>query len=289
MTKYIKNAIPSAISVTSVNTVHHTVLTGRHELGEKHDFPELLFVEKGFYSVYVDAKQFDLSENQLIIFAPNSFHESAQPSSATVGIISFEANSTVLDSIYNRIITLSGKQKSLLTDLIAHGINCFSLANNVAHGMVPNANVSDLELQLIKTELELLLINLLIPEKSSVDATPTTNHRNYSYEQLDIITQYMLNHINENLTLEDISRGCAISPSKLNRICNELVGESPVSYFTYLKISEAQRLIKETSLNFTQISEQLGFNSVQYFSRLFKQRVRITPSEYAKLALKENN
>jgi AraC-like DNA-binding protein len=155
--------------------------------------------------------------------------------------------------------------------------------------MVPNANVSDLELQLIKTELELLLINLLIPDKSSVDATSTTNHRNYSYEQLDIITQYMLNHINENLTLEDISRGCAISPSKLNRICNELVGESPVSYFTYLKISEAQRLIKETSLNFTQISEQLGFNSVQYFSRLFKQRVRITPSEYAKLALKENN
>ena len=38
----------------------------------------------------------------------------------------------------------------------------------------------------------------------------------------------------EVLTLEDISRGSALSPSKLNRICNELVGESPVSYFTYL-------------------------------------------------------
>lgn len=289
MTKYIKNNIPSAISVTSVFSVHHSVLTGRHLLGEKHDFPELFFVEKGVHSVYVDGTQYDLSENQLMIFAPNSFHEDIQPSSATVCIVGFEAKSNILSSIYNRIITLNSNQKALLTELISHGRSCFTLANNVARGMVPKADVSVLELQLIKNRLELLLISLLLPDEASNTTAFTTNHKNYSYEQLDIITEYMLAHINEVLTLEDISRGCAISPSKLNRICNELVGESPVSYFTYLKISEAQRLIKKTSLNFTQISERLGFNSVQYFSRLFKQRVRITPSEYAKLASKENN
>ena len=289
MTKYIKNNIPSAISVTSVFSVHHSVLTGRHLLGEKHDFPELFFVEKGVHSVYVDGTQYDLSENQLMIFAPNSFHEDIQPSSATVCIVGFEAKSHILSSIYNRIITLNSKQKTLLTELITHGRSCFTLASNVARGMVPKADISDLELQLIKNRLELLLISLLLPDEASDNTAFTTNHKNYSYEQLDIITEYMLAHINEVLTLEDISRGCAISPSKLNRICNELVGESPVSYFTYLKISEAQRLIKKTSLNFTQISEQLGFNSVQYFSRLFKQRVRITPSEYAKVASKENN
>ena len=289
MTKYIKNNIPYAITVTSVISVHHSILTGRHILGEKHDFPELFFVEKGTHSVYIDAIQYDLSENQLIIFAPNSFHEATKPSSATVGIVGFEANSSILEPIYNRIITLSSKQKAHLTELITHGNNCFTLANNVARGMVPKANVSELDLQLFKNRLELLLITLLLPDKTSDSSAVTRNHTNYSYEQLDIITEYMLAHITEVLTLKDISRGCALSPSKLNRICNELVGESPVSYFTYLKISEAQRLIKETSLNFTQISERLGFNSVQYFSRLFKQRVRITPSEYAKLASRENS
>lgn len=289
MTKYIRNNMPSVISVTSVFSAHHFILTGRHSLGEKHDFPELFFVEKGVHSICVDAKQYDLSENQLIIFAPKSFHEDARPSSATVGIIGFEAESDLLESIYNRIITLNSNQKALLTELIVHSSNCFALANNVARGMVPKSDVSDLELQLIKNRLEQLLITLLLPDKVSEYTSPTTNHTNYSYEQFDIITQYMLTHINEVLTLEDISHGCALSPSKLNRICNELAGESPVSYFTYLKISEAQRLIKHTSLNFTQIAERLGFNSVQYFSRLFKQRVRITPSEYAKLALKEGN
>jgi len=289
MTKYIKNNIPSALSVSSVISVHHSVLTGRHLLGEKHDFPELFFVEKGVHSTYIDETQYNLSENQLVIFAPNCFHEEIPPSSATVCIVGFEVKTHILDSIYNRIITLDNKQKTLLTELINHGRNCFTLANNVARGMVPKAGVSDLELQLFKNKLELLLISLLLPDKTLDNTAFTTNHTNYSYTQLDIITEYMLAHINEVLTLEDISRGCAISPSKLNRICNELVNESPVSYFTYLKISEAQRLIKETSLNFTQISERLGFNSVQYFSRLFKQRVRITPSEYAKFASRENS
>ncbi len=289
MAEYIKNNMPSAISVASVISVHHSILTGRHLLGEKHDFPELFFVEKGVHSVYVDADRYDLSENQLIIFAPNAFHEDVPPSSATVCIVGFEVKPNIIDSICNRIITLNSKQKSLLLELITHGRNCFDLANGVARGMVPKADVSPLELQLIKNRLEVFLISLLLPEEASDNASFTTNHTNYSYEQLNIITEYMLAHINETLTLEDISRDCAVSPSKLNRICNELVGESPVSYFTYLKISEAQRLIRKTSLNFTQISERLGFSSVHYFSRLFKQRVRITPSEYAKFSSKENS
>ena len=63
MTKYIKNSIPSVVSVTSVISAHHTILTGRCPLGEKHDFPELFFVERGEYSVYVDSTQIKEAEN----------------------------------------------------------------------------------------------------------------------------------------------------------------------------------------------------------------------------------
>ena len=52
--------------------------------------------------------------------------------------------------------------------------------------------------------------------------------------------------------------------------------------FLDLKLKEAKRLIRESSLNFTEISELLGFNSLHYFSRLFKERVGMTPSEYAR-------
>ena len=55
------------------------------------------------------------------------------------------------------------------------------------------------------------------------------------------------------------------------------------NYFLALKITEAKRLIRESSLNFTQISESLGFSTIHYFSRLFKEKTGMTPTDYAEM------
>jgi YesN/AraC family two-component response regulator len=56
---------------------------------------------------------------------------------------------------------------------------------------------------------------------------------------------------------------------------------SVMEYFTMLKIEEAKLLIREGDYNFTQISRILGYQSVHYFSRLFKKKTDMTLSEYA--------
>ena len=58
--------------------------------------------------------------------------------------------------------------------------------------------------------------------------------------------------------------------------------KSPIAYFNGLKILEAQRLIAQTPLNNTEIAERLGFSSVHHFSKAFKQKTGIAPTEYAK-------
>ena len=40
-------------------------------------------------------------------------------------------------------------------------------------------------------------------------------------------------------------------------------------------------MIRDNQLNFTQIADRLGYNSIHYFSRQFKQITTMTPSEYA--------
>ena len=55
-----------------------------------------------------------------------------------------------------------------------------------------------------------------------------------------------------------------------------------IDYFSKLKIDAARRMIREGQLNITQISSQLGFSSVHYFSRRFKALTGMTPSEYAR-------
>ena len=62
---------------------------------------------------------------------------------------------------------------------------------------------------------------------------------------------------------------------------------SPNSYFISLKIDAAKDMICNTDLNFTQIAENLGFTTIHYFSKLFKDKVGISPSEYAKAIYKK--
>ena len=54
-----------------------------------------------------------------------------------------------------------------------------------------------------------------------------------------------------------------------------------MEYFSALKIKAARRMIREGRLNMTQIALHLGFQSVHYFSRRFKQFTGMSPSEYA--------
>jgi len=54
-----------------------------------------------------------------------------------------------------------------------------------------------------------------------------------------------------------------------------------IDFFSHMKINFARRLIRENDMNFTQISEFLGYSSIHYFSRQFKKLCGMTPTEYA--------
>ena len=73
-----------------------------------------------------------------------------------------------------------------------------------------------------------------------------------------------------------------MSTSKLKLIFRTIAGTGPLNYFNILKIEESKKLIKETEYNITQVSNKLGFNSVHYFSRLFKKITGVSPTEYEK-------
>ena len=64
------------------------------------------------------------------------------------------------------------------------------------------------------------------------------------------------------------------------------MGCGVMDYFTRLKVDKAKELIREENYTFTEISEKLGFNTSQYFTTVFKRVSGMTPSEYAKVAIR---
>ena len=75
-------------------------------------------------------------------------------------------------------------------------------------------------------------------------------------------------------------------------ICTRFVqvtGKSVNRYFTELKIRWAKERIRTTTRSFTEISEELGFSSVGYFSKVFKRRMNMSPREYMASVRAESN
>lgn len=143
--------------------------------------------------------------------------------------------------------------------------------------------------QMMKTLLEQLLIGLVRQSR----AVPEQSYRELARENLiltnlgknpyfDSLIQYLEQNIGRRLTIEEICRDNLTNRSKVQKVFKECTTEGVISFFQILKIEYAKIMIRESDMNFTQISEVLGFSSVHHFSKKFKQLVKMSPSEYAR-------
>ena len=55
-----------------------------------------------------------------------------------------------------------------------------------------------------------------------------------------------------------------------------------MEYYSKLKIKEAKKLIRESTYSVSEISEMLGYSSIHIFSRAFKKKTGMSPTDYSK-------
>ena len=96
------------------------------------------------------------------------------------------------------------------------------------------------------------------------------------------IKEFLAEHITEQLMVSDVCARFWIGQTALMRKFRHETGHSLMEYFMGLKIAEAQRRIGTGTATFTELSEELGFSSVNYFSKVFKQKTGMTPTEYSR-------
>ena len=108
--------------------------------------------------------------------------------------------------------------------------------------------------------------------------------KKYQRQVRDAIT-YIKENLAEKMRLKEIAKYAALSQFHFNRIFKRFMNKTPFEYVTERRIRRAKSLLQETSLNVTEISLQVGFESVQSFSNLFKKKVGLSPSKYRKKVL----
>ena len=279
-----KNPIEDAVSVSSIVSVWRFEISGvGAPIGDLHDFYELLFVEEGSYRVIVDGELFEMGEGECFLYPPLAFHIGTEERERSViRIISFESDSEDLKKIVRMPIKASRCAREMLIEANEIGLRSFFFpgTEDGMRGMKLLSGVSLYSLQKMKKSLELSLIELI--SQTEGREGEASNIKNFKKERGAELSEFLRMNISRSLTLSEIAEAMSVSVSTLKNISLDSFGLSPISYFISLKLDAAKRMIRESSMNFTEISERLGFSGVHYFSRLFTKHVGMTPTEYAK-------
>src|SRR5678816_2100604 len=88
----------------------------------------------------------------------------------------------------------------------------------------------------------------------------------------------------EPISLHDMSRVAYLSTFHFNRVFHQITGLPPAKFIAAMRLDEAKRLLLNTNRSITDISFEVGYNSLSTFTRRFTQRVGLGPREFRYLA-----
>lgn len=91
---------------------------------------------------------------------------------------------------------------------------------------------------------------------------------------------YILAHIAEDIALAELATAANFSPWYAHRLFRELTGVSPAEYVRKLRLTEAAKRLKIEKSRITELAMELGFESVDGFTRAFTREFGMTPREY---------
>lgn len=112
----------------------------------------------------------------------------------------------------------------------------------------------------------------------------------YQDEQIEYrICRHALERVDSSLTIEDISKILFMNRSYVSEVFRQKTGELLIEYITRIKMRRAARLLEQNALKAYEIALLIGFKDTEYFSRIFKKYMGMSPSAYRNtVAIKTN-
>ncbi|WP_169305290.1 helix-turn-helix transcriptional regulator [Coraliomargarita akajimensis] len=250
-------------------------------------FTRLYYVLKG-KDTWVEhhEKRFDMTEGELLIIPPftladyvcnahcelYSIHFTAE---CYQGVELFLLNEMrwrhkelgILPELFERINQLNPKRSMEIVDPDNEAYNqsirsLFGIETELNKEMESNAIMH-------------LLLSRFVPD--SIRAVPNTTAREQKIMQT---LSYINNHLNEPLTLDVLARQANLNPTYLSNTFEEVLSIRPTKYIQGKRIEKAQLLLLSTNQSLKEIAYQIGIPNTDYFLRMFKIKVGMTPSEY---------
>jgi len=235
--------------------------------GEAHPMMELTYVDQGTMHSVADGQDLLLEQGDMVLYGPGQWHMQY----SDMGIapryvtISFDVSGMDVSGLTNRKFRSPQKAIVLLQQMLHEQEKMDAAAN-------------DMIISLLTT----MLITLLRTAQQPSDRIQPPHCVNNENEIIRRAQQYISQHVREKMSVTQVAKNTDVSTSYLTALFHKHLQISPGEYIRRIKLQESKQMIREGNRNFTEIAAALQYSTIHHFSRQFKEKFGITPSEYAK-------
>lgn len=250
-----------------------------------HNYFEICYIFKGSCQLQFEKEQRTLVEGDLCIIAPISLHDIIIDDDSSI-VITISIRKSTFESAFFTLLSqkdlLSYFFRNILYNQTSSNYLLFHTDNSdEIKIIIKNLIMENYKGDMYYNNCSISWANILF---SSIlrNYSETIQFYNYNMDNdFSLILQY-IQHYYRSLTLKSLANHFHYSEAHLSTLIKKNVGLNFVALITKLKMSDAKDYLMNTNLSIEKISQYVGYNSVDHFSRTFKKYYTKPPQQYRK-------
>lgn len=245
----------------------------------KHIRIEINYVKKGNCILHLDNESINFHEGDIMIIASNVAHRFEAGASGTI-LMQLEFLPEILFHFHSNI-GIDAESIPTPSFLFSKENRLIKIVNNVGVMRTVQRIVNELEhkgphyqylVVMYYAELLILLYRYMHETYLSI----CTN------DMLRKAVCYIQQNYQTDININDIAGYASISERYLRKLFLQNLNLSPLDYLNQIRINKSIELLKNTEKSVKEVCFLCGFQSPQYFSRIFKRQIGLSPREMAR-------
>lgn len=261
----------------------------------RHEFMQINYICRGKGGHYINKHEFDIVKGDIFVIPPYIPHKISAGKESSIQIFEFEFVPEFVNQNFGSIENVESffdfayiepflvgesKVKPRLNLVGKMQVEVENILNEV---LMEYNNRRSGYLLVIKSLLLKLLVMVgreFTRELQNSETSPAfERHRDSIFEALKYINQ----NYTEDLSVEEVARKSMLSQSYFSYLFKSITTKTFTEYLNDLRISKAMELLTSTDKRVLDICHEAGFNNVNHFNRLFRQKTGVSPMSYRHL------
>ncbi|WP_102401119.1 helix-turn-helix domain-containing protein [Haloimpatiens massiliensis] len=270
--EYVNYMTELPIAISMINIIQYPI--------HWHDSIEILFVLKGSISVTIETEKYEVEEGEIEIINCDEAH-SIKAIQEENKVLLFHLDPNFFEKYFNDIRNIFFYTNS--SEEGAQEEEKYYILRRYLSILVCEAiqKVDKYE-DNIEENLVELLYHLINNFHQLMYERETLKDNDEQFKRYDRIVRYIYSNYKDKISLQEIAKKEFLSSDYLSHEIKNTVGYSFKDFLNLTRVEESIKLLLDTDMTVSEISEELGFSHIRYFNKHFKKHYNCTPLQYRK-------